>query len=59
MMNVYFGFIDRWVVFGVVSVRLRRVPGLYKNNKAIAFTGNRFISSIGISFFKVKRLFSG
>jgi hypothetical protein len=27
--------------------------------KAMAFTGNRSKSSIGISFFKVKRLFSG
>jgi len=30
-----------------------------KNKKAMAFTGNRSKSSIGISSFKVKRLFSG
>jgi hypothetical protein len=30
-----------------------------QKNKAITFTGGRSISSIGISLFKVKRLFSG
>jgi hypothetical protein len=30
-----------------------------RKNKAMTLTGNRFISSIGISPFKVKRLFSG
>ena len=29
------------------------------HKKAMAFTGNRSKSSIGISFFKVKRLYSG
>ena len=33
--------------------------GIRAKNKAITFTGCRFISSIGISSFKVKRLFSG
>jgi hypothetical protein len=32
---------------------------LGKKNKAMTLTGDRFISSIGISTFKVKRLFSG
>ena len=31
----------------------------YENNKAVTLTGDRSISSIGISPFKVKRLFSG
>jgi hypothetical protein len=50
--NVYTN--GQWMTSAIILGLLIR-----QKNKAITFTGGRSISSIGISLFKVKRLFSG